>query len=218
MQWFWGTIVGRGLTTGAEIEALVHVQRPDNRDDLLVHFDRVSKDLQQALSATSPETSAWTWSDEQTVGFICRRQAHEALIHRLDAELTAGDRTTMDAELSADGVDEALRFMYAGAPPWGRFTPDPTQTVRVQSPDTGSSWLLTLGRFTGTEDDGTVHDQPDLQVEESDTGQSAAATMTGAAADLDCWLWHRPPAGRIERAGDLFVLDHLDQTVAQGIS
>ena len=31
------------------------------------------------------------WSTEQTVGFIFRRQAHEALIHRLDAEQTAGD-------------------------------------------------------------------------------------------------------------------------------
>lgn len=90
----------------------------------------------------------------------------------------------MDAELSADGVDEALRFMYAGAPPWGRFTPDPTQTVRVQNSDTDRSWLLTLGRFTGTEDDETVHDQPDLQVEESDAGQSAAATRAARAGAL----------------------------------
>ena len=42
---------------------------------------------------SSPPTrasEAWTWSTDQTVGFIVRRQAHEALIHRLDAELTAG--------------------------------------------------------------------------------------------------------------------------------
>ena len=51
--------------------------------------------------------------------FIRRRQAHEALIHRIDAELTAGDRTPMDTDLSADGVDEALHFMDAGLRSWG---------------------------------------------------------------------------------------------------
>ena len=33
---------------------------------------------------------AWSWAPEQTVGFTFRRQAHEALIHRLDAEQAAG--------------------------------------------------------------------------------------------------------------------------------
>lgn len=142
----------------------------------------------------------------------------EALIHRLDAELTAGDRTPMDTDLSSDGVDEVLRIMYAGSPPWGRFTPDPAQTIRVRTTDTDRSWLLTLGQFTGTEDDATVHDEPDLRVAVSDTGEPAAATVSGAAADLDCWLWHRPPVGEIERAGDRQVLQRFDQTIAPGIS
>jgi uncharacterized protein (TIGR03083 family) len=217
VQWFWAAIIGRGLTTGAEVEALVHRPRPATRDELLTHFEQASGDLQQRLNATSPATPAWTWSADQTVEFIRRRQAHEALIHRLDAELTAGDRTPMDPELSADGVDEALRFMYAGAPPWGRFTPDPRQTVRVRTSDTASTWLLTLGQFTGPEDDGTTHDQPDLDVAELDTGEPAAATISGAAADLDCWLWHRPTHGEVERSGERSVLERLDQTLAPGI-
>ncbi len=45
------------------------------------------------LTAADPAEPAWSWSDEQTVGFTYRRQAHEALIHRLDAEQTAGDVT-----------------------------------------------------------------------------------------------------------------------------
>jgi hypothetical protein len=48
------------------------------------------------LAATAPSTPAWTWSEDHTVGFIRRRQAHEALIHRIDAEQAAGDRTGMD--------------------------------------------------------------------------------------------------------------------------
>lgn len=223
VQWSWGAIVGRGLTAYADAKALDNGGRPGNREGLLAFFARASDDLHRNLSDTSPDTPAWTWSDEQSVGFIRRRQAHEALIHRLDAELTAGDRSPMDADLSTDGVDEALRIMYGGAPSWGHFQPDPTQTVRVRATDTGRSWLLTLGRFTGTDDQGMAHDEPDLRVAASDggpsdTGAAPAATVSGAAADLDCWLWHRPPVGTVGRAGDPLVLERLDQTIAPGIN
>jgi uncharacterized protein (TIGR03083 family) len=223
VQWFWGAIVTRGLTAGSDVEALDNGGRPVDRDDLLAFYDHASGVLHQILSTTPDNKPVWTWSDDHTVGFIRRRQAHEALIHRLDAELTAGERTPMDADLSADGIDEILRVMYGGAPSWGRFTPDPTQTLRIQTTDTGQSWLLTLGQVTGTDDDGTTHDEPDLRVAESDTGgsdtgETAAATVSGAAADLDCWLWHRPPTGEIERTGDPQVLQHFDQIIAPGIS
>ena len=125
VQWFWGTIVGRGLTAHADVEAVEAGDRPGDRDGLLALFDRVSRELHHHLSTTSPDTPAWTWADEQSVGFIRRRQAHEALIHRLDAELTAGDRTPMDADLSTDGVDEVLRIMYGGARPGGSLHPGP---------------------------------------------------------------------------------------------
>jgi uncharacterized protein (TIGR03083 family) len=223
VQWFWGTIVGRGITTGEDVEALDNGGRPGDRDGLLALFGQASGDLHRNLSTASPDTPAWTWSDEQSVGFIRRRQAHEALIHRVDAELAAGDRTPMDPDLSTDGIDEVLRIMYAGLPPWGSFTPDPTQTTRVQATDTDRSWLVTLGQFTGTDADGTAHDEPDLAVSASDggvsdTGEPAAATVRGAAADLDCWLWHRPPTGPVERNGDPLVLERLDRTIAPGIN
>jgi uncharacterized protein (TIGR03083 family) len=233
VQWFWGTIASRGITAFEDVEALDsggrpgRPGRPGERDDLLAFFRRVSADLQQSLEAVSPDVPAWTWSDEQSVGFIRRRQAHEALIHRLDAELTAGDRSPMDVDLSTDGVDEALHIMYGGLPPWGQFAPDPTQTVRVETNDTHRSWLVTLGRFTGTDPDGTDHDENALAVTSSavtssddppDTDLPSAAHVRGASADLDCWLWHRPALGVIDRAGDLLVLARLDQTIAEGIS
>ena len=47
--------------------------------------------------------------------------------------------------------------MYGGAPEWGTYTPDHAKTVRIRSNDTGDSWLVTLGRFTGTDpSDGTA--------------------------------------------------------------
>ncbi|MHB8185353.1 MAG: hypothetical protein ACYDDU_04560 [Dermatophilaceae bacterium] len=39
-----------------------------------------------------------------------------------------------------------------------------------------------------------------------------------APSELDCWLWHRPPVGPVEHAGDLLVLERLDRTIALGIS
>jgi uncharacterized protein (TIGR03083 family) len=218
VQWFWGTIVGRALTTDTDVEALDKGRRPSHHDGLLALFGQASHDLLHNLSSAPPDTPAWTWSDEQSVGFIRRRQAHEALIHRIDAELTARDRTPMEPDLSADGVDEALTIMYGAVPSWGRFTPDPTQTVRVQTTDTNHSWLLTLGQLTGFDDDGAAYDEPSLRVAVSDTDVAAAATVGGAAADLDCWLWHRPPVGQIERAGDPVVLELVDHTVAAGIN
>jgi hypothetical protein len=91
--------------------------------------------------------------------------------------------------------------------------------LRFVATDTGDSWFVTLGRFTGSDpDDGrTYDDQPDMSVAETDLGAPAAATVTAVAADLDCELWHRPPVGPVERTGDEAVLRELDATIAAGI-
>ena len=216
VQWFWAAIIGRGLTVHADVENLDNGGRPAGRGGLIAFFERASDDLRHNLAAASPQTPAWTWSQDQTVGFIRRRQAHEAFIHRIDAELTAGDRTPMDPDLSTDGIDEALRFLDTEPAPSAHFAPDPAQSVRVQTTDTGRSWLLSLGELTGLKDNGTTHDEPGLTVAASDTGEPAAAIVSGAAADLDSWLWHRPTLGALERSGDRLVLDRLDRRSAAG--
>ncbi|HUL26820.1 MAG TPA: maleylpyruvate isomerase family mycothiol-dependent enzyme [Streptosporangiaceae bacterium] len=216
VQWFWGTVVRERLT-GDQAEAR-KPPRPGDRAGLAAFYQRASSDLGEILAAAAPDTPAWTWSPDQTVGFIRRRQAHEALIHRVDAELTAGDRTPMDPGLSADGVDEALRVMYGGVPGWGTFTPDPGSTLRLGASDTGDSWLVTLGRFTGTDpDDGIHYDEPDIHPAGSDPGGPAAAEVRGSAADLDCWLWHRPAFAPVTSAGDHEVLSRFASAIGPGI-
>lgn len=218
VQAFWATIVRDGITDAAHVEN-VDAVRPDDRAGLFAHFDRASRDLQTALNvATDDGVPAWTWSTDQTVGFIRRRQAHEALIHRLDAELSAGSRTPMDPALCADGVEEVLRVMYGGVPPWGTFTPDDGRTVQLAAVDTDNSWLVTLGRFTGTDPaDNTPVDEVDIRVLDHDSGE-AAARISGTAADLDCWLWHRPTLAEIERTGDAEVLAAFTSVVASPIN
>lgn len=216
VQWWWATIV-RDHLTGPQAERL-QPERPPGRDGLLEFYQRASRDLRRILGTGTADTPAWTWSDDHTVGFIRRKQAHEALIHRIDAEVTAGHRTSMDPRLSADGVDEVLRVMYSGVPAWGSFAADESKTLRIQATDTGDTWLITLGRFTGTDPEGTCYDEPDFHVADSDSGEPTLALISGSAADLDCWLWHRPPITAIGRSGDSDVQAEFTAAIAPGIN
>ena len=217
VQWFWGTIVREKLT-GEQAEQR-KPPRPAGWAGLLAFYRCASRDLGEALAAVPASARARTWAQDHTVGFIRRRQAHEALIHRVDAELAAGGRSPMDPPLSADGVDEVLRIMYGGdVPDWGTFTPGSGTVLRLQATDTGDWWLVSLGRFTGTDPgDQARYDQPAIQVT-SALGAETAASICGSAADLDCWLWRRPPLIPVERSGDPDVLSAFDSMIASGIT
>lgn len=218
VQWYWGTIAREQLQSPDGVEER-KPKRPESREELEAFFDEASAELLDVLTSTPPETVIWTWAEnDQTGAFIRRRQAHEALIHRLDAELTVGSRTPLDPALAADGVDEVVRVMYGGAPPWGSFTPSPGETLRLSTSDTGQTFVITLGRFVGTHPgSGKDYDQPDVRVAATDDGSPVAAEISATAADLNCWLWNRPPLGPVERSGDAAVLAVFDGMVDEGI-
>ncbi len=216
VQWFWGRIVRDAVQ---DPESLAEPERPGDRAGLLRFFHEATELLQESLAATPPEEPRWTWAPDKTAGFILRRQAHEALVHRVDAELTADvERLPMDPVLSGDGVDEALRVMFGGCPPWGHIEPEAGSTLRIRATDTGASWLVTLSRFTGTDPDGTSHDEPDITIAATDTGEDTAATISGTAGDLDCWLWGRPTVGALDRAGDDHSHPRFLAIVAPGLN
>lgn len=219
VQTFWGRVLSEPALTKETADGLGETPRPDGHEALVGFAAGASESLLAALRATDPSATRWTWSSDHTAGFIFRRQAHEALIHRLDAELAADERTPLDAGLAADGVDEALRVMFGGCPQWGAITPQDGRTVRIAATDTDTTWLVTLARFTGTDPDGGAsHDEPDIHVADTDDGSESLATVEGTAEDLDCWLWHRPPRGEIRRRGDDEVLSELGQLLDQPIT
>jgi hypothetical protein len=154
-------------------------ERPGDHAGLLSFYDRTYLALVDALGAAEPSDEAWTWSQDHTVAFIYRRQAHEALIHRRDAELAAGTITPFPADLAADGVDEVLDVMYGGCPPWGEFSPLP-HYIRVDLTDTGDRVWVQLGRFHGTDPDGIEHKEDDLHVV-TDPGVEPDAVISGTA-------------------------------------
>jgi len=214
VQAFWAeTVRIRPAEPDREYEQ--KLPRPETYDGLLAAYDGYSADLQSLLAAADPGDEAWHWSSDHTVGASIRRQAHEALIHRLDAEEAAGDVTPLDPALAADGVLEALTVMYGGCPPWGTITPS-DRVVDVRLTDTGDVLHVALARFTGTDDEGTTYDEPDLAVVPAGT---AIATVSGTAADLDAWLWHRG-VGRVsvDLDGDQAALDELRGILSQPIN
>ena len=165
VQAFWAEVV-RTRPADADEEFEANLPRPDTYEGLLAAYDGFSAAMIEALASADPADEAWHWSSDHTVGASIRRQAHEALIHRLDAEETAGQVTALDPALAADGVLEALTVMYGGCPPWGTITTS-DRVVDVRLTDTGDGLHVSLARFTGTDPDGKSYDEPDLAVVEA---------------------------------------------------
>lgn len=214
VQAFWGRVVAERLRS---VDALEPPVRPDSHAGLVDYFATQSERLHTALATADPAEQVYMWADDKSVRYIGRRQAHEALIHRLDAELTVGEVTPLDARLAADGVDEALRMMFGGCPPWGAFTPSEAH-VHVVASDSGTTVPVVLGRFTGTDPStGTAYDEEDLSVTAADPSATPQATVRGTADDLDAWLWHRRDDARLTVEGDQDTFARLAQVLAQPI-
>jgi hypothetical protein len=169
--------------------------------------------LSDALARTPDDVAVWTWFDaDQSVGFVRRRQAHEALIHRLDAELTAGDVTDVDPALAADGVLEAIEWMFGGVPAWATRAGD-GPLGRLATTDTGTSWFVRVGRWSGTSPNTgrTYTDEPTLLLAD---GGEPTFEITGSSRDLDAWMWNRPLVGELHRFGDIAALETV---IRQGV-
>lgn len=218
VQMFWARIIDDGATSDADAEGIEPPDRPADREAMVALARSATPALLDSLRTTEPSEARWSWSQDQTAGFTYRRQAHEALIHRLDAELTAGTRTSFDPALATDGVDEGLRVMLGGCPPWGRIMPIGGRTVRLAASDTDASWLVTSSRFTGTDPGGTSYDQADITIAQREDGSETLATITGTAEDLDCWIWNRPTVGEVVQTGDAEVLSEVGAVLTQAIT
>jgi uncharacterized protein (TIGR03083 family) len=215
VQLFWAAIVRDRLADPDAAEA-GKPERPDDRRALFALFGHATESLLEALATTPAATEVWTWGADQHVAFVSRWQAHEALMHRIDAELVTAAATALDARLASDGVDVALTIAYADLPSWSTFTPD-GGTGLVTARDTGTAWSVALGRFTGTSPNtGKTYDQPTLVV--VDTSPAVPSFSVRAdAVDLDLWLWGRSDAARIEVEGDRDAFARLAEIVDGGI-
>ena len=212
VQMFWGLIVEHGLSDPSLAEES-KTARAGSYQDLLAGFDSESSRLSRVLEGKADDVPAWTWSDDHTVGFIRRRQAHEALIHRIDAELAAGVTSEVDPELAADGIDELFTVFVGGIPDWAVFEPDGSR-LQVDATDARLTWHLAFGRMKGTSPtSGTDYDL--LGVEVGDDAVPPDTLIAGTAADLDLWLWGRGSIDPLIVTGDPELADRLRAMVAE---
>lgn len=205
VQHSWGTIVRDRLTDWDQYH---EPSRPEGYDALLVFFADASRTLVDALASTGDAVHVWTWFEaDQTVGFVRRRQAHEALIHRLDAELTAGSVTDLDPTLATDGVLEAVEWMFGGAPSWATVAKD-GPVGRLATTDTAASLLVQVGHWSGVgPKSGTAYvDEGMLFV--VDRGEPEFE-VRGTARDLDAWIWNRPTLGDVTLTGTTADLEAI---------
>lgn len=214
VQTIWGTIVRNSLQAWPERQP----ERPDaDYRALLQGFVDASSALVDALENAAEDVPVWTWTDDKSVGFVRRRQAHEVLIHRLDAETAVGDITDLPVVLAADGVDEALCVMLGGYPEWMSYQAIPG-TGRIVCTDTAGEWDLTFGRWAGTgPETGTTYDRPGLSVASGPPTGDPDVMVTGTAAELDAWLWGRKTFPEPVVDGDRQVAGALHAVIAAGI-
>lgn len=201
VQLFWGAIV-RDRLDGPDAAEAQKPDRPEGYRALLDLFGQASSDLVAALENTAEDVPLWTWfPDDQSAGFVRRRQAHEALIHRIDAELTAGRPAgDVDRALATDGALEVLEWMFSGYPDWASFEQD-GPIGRLATTDTGTEFFVQLGRWSGhSPNSGKDYtDEAALTVIESG---DPSFTISATARDLDAWLWNRPALAAVAIDGD----------------
>ena len=202
VQTFWSTIVEerRQSPDGAEQPP----ERPADAD-LPTALRGSARRLVAALGSAEPADEIWTWAAEKTVAWAIRRQAHEALIHRVDGELAAGIPSEMDTDLAADGVQELVDWFFGTAPDWATF--EPRERLRIVRTDGPGEWYLAKGRFRGTgPESGTAHDM--VTVLAGHPGV-AEAEIRGPAPQLDLWLWGRGDRSSLEVVGDEALVDFV---------
>ncbi len=135
--------------------------------------------LMDALRSCPPDTPVWHFGPHpRTADFWARRQAHETLVHRIDAEIAVGKLAPISDVVASDAVAEFLDVML---PRMYYKQPPPPGALQLTATDTGGSW---------------THGDP----------AGGIGTLTGRAEDLLFVLWGRGHDDAVQAGGDLDVL------------
>jgi uncharacterized protein (TIGR03083 family) len=117
---------------------------PEEWHALLAWWDEQSTTMVDRLA--DPEAPAWLPFTRypQVAASWARRQAHEAAIHRLDAEyaLTAEPAFVFDPEFAADGIDELIAWLAPSRADWSKS--EFAGTVVLHAIDAERTWAVRL--------------------------------------------------------------------------
>lgn len=171
---------------------------PTDPDDLSAWLRDGAAAVADAVRAVGEETEVGGFGGPVDVRFWARRQCHETLVHRGDAEIAAGREPwgDVDAAVAADAVDEHLALIVLGA---RRRTAlhGAGETLHVHATDDD---LGDAGEWVITRVDG------DLHVEHGH--RKADVALRGPATTLLGVLTSRRGPERADVVGDAALLDH----------
>ncbi|MBB5831040.1 maleylpyruvate isomerase family mycothiol-dependent enzyme [Brachybacterium aquaticum] len=229
---FWAAILAGPVTDTEQAQAIEEGKdpRPEGREGLLARRQEATASLLSQLEAHDDEDPAWFWySARQGVGITRRMQTHEATIHRVDAELTAGRPVTpIPADVAADGIAHVLEVMWPAGfewiPDWAEIRPVAVAEIRAGD---GDGRLLEISRWSGTRPrDGQEFDAPVARLLEdpAQAGDLPRAVVTGSAQALDLWAWGREQAierlagdeDRVRVQGDSAAIAQVEKLIAEG--
>lgn len=188
VQLFWGHIIGNRPDGPGSYEQPTRLADVE----LSAGLRNAGLELAGLLAAAGNQEVAWSWSDDQTVGFTVRRQVHESMIHSIDGFLAVGAPTPeVEPRLAADGIDEMVRVMLTSTPDWANFEPK-SDVIELVASDSDDRWFLRSGTLVGTEPMSGKH----LELDGYMLDHSAIATVTIAAPAIELllWMWGRREA------------------------
>jgi len=143
------------------------------------------------LRAFPASTPIATWTGPQTLAWLVRRMAQETAVHRVDAQLAAGDVGVIDAELASDGIDEFLEFFLN--------TREGTVggSVHIHCTDVAGEWTVRpVDGASGGPGSGFDVTREHLKGD---------AAIRGTANDILMALWRRGPLSTCDVVGDADV-------------
>ncbi|GAB3661851.1 maleylpyruvate isomerase family mycothiol-dependent enzyme [Actinocorallia lasiicapitis] len=151
-------------------------------------------DLVAALRAADPDADCWTWGSDQHVRWWARRQFHETLVHRGDAERAGGTAPVYPPGHAADAIEEFLGniAVFRLAKPRFAALDAAGQSVHLHATDTEGEWMIEL-----TGDGFTWH---------RGHGKGSVAVQGTLTELLDLTFGRRTPEG-LTVFGDPAVLD-----------
>jgi uncharacterized protein (TIGR03083 family) len=102
--------------------------------------------LLSTLREADPAAPMWAWGGDQHVRFWSRRQLHETMVHRMDAELALGRAPGASPAVAADAIDEHLANLPRAAAFSLRVANLHGHGGRLAfvASDAASSWVVTL--------------------------------------------------------------------------
>ncbi|GAA4784307.1 maleylpyruvate isomerase family mycothiol-dependent enzyme [Actinomycetospora chlora] len=124
---------------------------PAGDDDMSTWLLEGAAAVTQAIRAVDEDTLVGGFGRLVPVSFWARRQCHETLVHRADAEIAAGQDPLPDVDpvIAVDAIDEHLEMVVRGASRRPGLQGDGA-TLHLHATDEGlrdgaGEWVVTLG-------------------------------------------------------------------------